>query len=385
MAIFDPSALALPHPWSREHPEPEPPRTFWSVIPAGGAGTRLWPVSRSGQPKFLLRLVKPQRSLLQDTVDRLRLVGQPEQVLVVCGPAHAPAITRQLPELAPQQILVEPTPKGTGPAIALAAALIAREDPRAIMGSFAADHDVRRRDTFAAAVDSARAAAAEGWLVTIGIQPTRPETGYGYIERDATPVLTTSALPVHRALRFVEKPDLERATTWVKSGRFLWNASMFVWRVDVFLTELRRHLPDVAAGVERIADAWGTDRQDAELGAIWPTLPDVTIDTGIMERSDRVAVVPADMGWSDVGDWHGLGALLDRDEAGNSIRGDTISASCTDSVVWSETDRVISLVGLNNVIVVDTPDALLVADRAHAQLVRTTVDRLKALNRINLV
>ena len=358
---------------------------FWPVIPAGGSGTRLWPLSRSGQPKFLLPLVNPGRSLIQDTVERLTLVGRAERIRVVCGPAHAAPITRQLPQLRTDQIIVEPSPKGSGPAIALAAALINRQDPHAVMGSFAADHDVRHTDAFASAVRDAILAARDGWLATIGIQPTRPETGYGYIERDPNVVLTTPMSAVHKAARFVEKPDLARATTYLASGQFLWNASMFIWRVDVFLSELRSYLPAVADGVELIADAWGTAEQDEVIGEVWPTLPDITIDVGLMEKSDRVVVVPADMGWSDVGDWHGLGALLAHDEHGNSLRGDTISAHCSDNVVWSETRRVISLLGVSNVVVVDTPDALLVANRDHAQQVRATVDQLKALNRTNLL
>jgi mannose-1-phosphate guanylyltransferase len=360
-------------------------RNFWSVIPAGGSGTRLWPVSRSGQPKFLLPLINADRSLLQDTVDRLREVCSVDRMLVVSGPAHAAPITRQLPEFLTPQIVVEPSPKGSGPAIALAAAIIAREDPHAIMGSFAADHDVQNRAAFAAAVRSAIAAANDGWMVTIGIQPTHPETGYGYIEWNEEVLLTTDDGNVHRARRFVEKPDLPTATAYVASGDFFWNASMFIWRVDTFMEELHRFLPEVAAGVTQIAGEWGTSMQETVMGEIWPTLPDVTIDNGIMELSERVAVVPAQMGWSDVGDWHGLGSLLARDEHGNSIRGDIIGADCSNNVVWSDTSRFISLQGVSNIIVVDTPDALLIADRSQAQQVRSTVTRLKELNRTNLL
>lgn len=358
---------------------------FWAVIPAGGSGTRLWPVSRSGQPKFLLPLVNPDRSLIQQTVDRLAGICPAGQTLVVCGPAHATPIARQLPELGDAQIVVEPSPKGSGPAIALAAAIIARQDPSAVMGSFAADHDIRDAMAFGRAVRRAIAAAHQGWLVTIGIEPTRPETGYGYIEWDADPLQDDDLRDTHRVLRFVEKPDLPTATAYVESKRYLWNASMFVWRVDAFFQELERHMPEVAAGVRVIANAWGTTDQDKVMGEVWHTLPDVTIDNGLMEVSDRIAVVPAEMGWSDVGDWHGLGALLDHDERGNCIRGDIIDADCSNNVVWSDTPRVISLLGLSNIIVVDTEDALLVAERGHAQLVRSTVSRLKDLNRTSLL
>lgn len=360
-------------------------RNFWAVIPAGGSGTRLWPVSRSGQPKFLLPLVNDERSLLQETVNRLRDVCPVERMLVVSGPAHAAPITRQLPEFQTPQIVVEPSPKGSGPAIALAAAIIARDDPHAIMGSFAADHDVQDQPAFSNAIRSAIHAANDGWLVTIGIQPTHPETGYGYIEWNEEVLLTTDTGNIHRAQRFVEKPDLATAAAYVESGDFFWNASMFIWRVDTFMEELHRYLPEVWDAVTRIANEWGTSMQETVMGEIWPTLPDVTIDNGIMELSERVAVVPASMGWSDVGDWHGLGSLLAQDENGNSIRGDIIGADCTNNVVWSDTSRFISLLGVNNIIVVDTPDALLIADRSQAQLVRSTVTRLKELNRTNLL
>jgi mannose-1-phosphate guanylyltransferase len=366
----------------------EPPSidpNFWAVIPAGGSGSRLWPLSRSGQPKFLLPLVNPARSMIQETVDRLADLCPSGQTLVVCGPAHATPIARQLPELNDAQILIEPSPKGSGPAIALAAAIIARRNPSAIMGSFAADHDVRNRPAFTEVVRSAIATAHDGWLVAIGIEPTRAETGYGYIEQDEVPLPGSTETAAHRVLRFVEKPDVTTATAYVESGRFLWNAGMFVWRVDGFLRELERYMPEVAAGVGVIAEAWGSAAQDRVMGEVWPTLPDVTIDNGLMERSDRIAVVPGEMGWSDVGDWHGLGSLLEHDERGNSIRGDIIDDDIANNVVWSETPRVISLLGVSNIIVVDTPDALLVAERSHAQRVRSTVNRLKDLNRTSLL
>jgi mannose-1-phosphate guanylyltransferase len=355
-------------------------RDFWAVIPAGGAGTRLWPLSRSARPKFLLPLLR-DRSLLQQTVDRLAPLAPLSRTLVVCGGGHAVAIARQLPDLPEAQIVVEPRPRGTGPAIALAAAVIARQAPNAIMGSFAADHDVRDEAAFCQAVQTAMTAAADGWLVTIGLTPTRPETGYGYIERTDQVIASWDGDDAYQAARFVEKPDLARATEYVASGRYLWNASMFIWRVDSFLSELARLQPEIHAGVTRIAATWGEPEQQQVLAEIWPTLPEVTIDNGVMELAERVAVVPAAMGWSDVGDWHGLGELIAPDEYGNSVHADLVSAGSANSVVWSETDRVISLIGLESVIIVDTPDALLVADRRQAQDVRTAVARLNQLNR----
>jgi len=364
-------------------PGATPRGAFWAVIPAGGSGTRLWPLSRSARPKFLLPLLG-QESLLQQTFNRLTTLTEPQRILVVCGPAHAAAIARQIPGLPAGNIIVEPSPNGTGPALALASAIIQRHDPHAIMGSFAADHDVADVPSFTAAVQAAIAAARTGNLVTIGLTPTRPETGYGYIERTDEVIAQTECGTAYRAARFVEKPDLERAEEYIASGTFLWNAGMFVWRVDALQAELARLQPKIDAGVHRIASAWESGEQETVAASIWATLPNITIDHGVMEHARRVAVVPAEMGWSDVGDWHGLGELIEQDALGNSVRGDLLQIDTTNSVIWSESKRMVAMVGLDNIIVVDTEDALLVVDREKSQEVKKVVDRLKEIMRDKL-
>lgn len=351
--------------------------TFWAVIPAGGSGTRLWPLSRSTRPKFLLPLLG-QESLLQQTFERLRGLTDPERILVICGPAHAAAIARQLPELPAANIIIEPAPNGTGPALALGTALIARQDPGAIVGSFHADHDVADTAAFHAAVLTAIEAARTGHLVTIGLTPTRPETGYGYIERTDQVLLQTEHGTAFRAARFVEKPDIERAEEYVASGTFLWNAGMFTWRARALLAEIRRLQPALHDGIARIVDDWDSQSRESTTASIWATLPNITIDTGVMERAQKVAVIPAEMGWSDVGDWHGLGEMIEQDALGNSVRGDLLQIDTSNSVIWSETGRMVAMVGLDNIIVVDTDDALLIIDRAKSQDVRQVVERLKA-------
>lgn len=365
-----------------DRPVPEssyraPNAHLWAVIPAGGSGTRLWPLSRAARPKFLLPLLG-ERSLLQQTLDRISPLVTREQSLVVCGPAHAAPVARQLPELPEGNILVEPAPRGSGPAIALATAIVARREPDAIIMSFAADHEVTDQAAFLAALDTAIAAAHDDWLVTIGLSPTRPETGYGYIERTDETIVDTSHGAAFRVSRFVEKPDEARAAQYIASGRYLWNASMFIWRAEALLAEVERLQPEVASGVARIAEAWGTPSQDRVTADIWATMPESTIDQGILEHARRIAVVPADLGWSDVGDWNNIGDLIERDDAGNSVRGEMVQSLTRDCVVWSETGRLIALVGLDNIAVVDTDDALLVVDRKHAQEVRRIVDQLKA-------
>jgi mannose-1-phosphate guanylyltransferase len=355
-------------------------RHLWAIVPAGGSGTRLWPLSRAARPKFLLPLLGDS-SLLQQTVERISNLISAEHTLVVCGPAHAAPVARQLPDLPEGNVLVEPAPRGSGPAIALATAIIARRDPEAVVGSFAADHEVLDLPAFEAAVRTAIAAAREGWLVTIGLNPTRPETGYGYIERTDEIVVETAEGTAYRAARFVEKPIPEVAAEYVSSGKFLWNASMFVWRAQTMLEEIARLQPELFAGVSRVAAVWGTPEQDRVAAEVWSELPESTIDQGVFERAARVAVTPATFGWSDVGDWNNLGELIARDDSGNSVRGDLVQSDTRNSVVWSETGRLVALVGLDNIAVVDTDDALLVVDRKNAQEVRRIVEQLKLLQR----
>ncbi len=354
-------------------------RNFWSVIPAGGAGTRLWPLSRAEKPKFLLPLLG-ERSLLQQTVDRLTPFSPLERTIIVAGPAHADEIARQVPDLPTENIVIEPSPKGTAPAIGLAAILIHERDPDAVMASFAADHAVQNLEAFGAAIRSAQLAASEGWLTTIGLTPTRPETGYGYIERTEAIASTNTPVPVYVASRFTEKPDFELAEAFISSGRFVWNASMFFWSVDRFIEELAIHQPSLFESLSAIAGAWrSADRADV-LQREWSSIESMTVDQGLMEKVSGFAVVPAEMGWSDVGDWHGLGELLEKDDHENSIRAESIVEDVSNSVVYSTTDRLVALIGIDGLVVIDTPDALLLIPRDRSQEVRSIVDQLRESN-----
>lgn len=350
------------------------------VVPAGGSGTRLWPLSRSAHPKFLHALVG-DRSLLQATVDRLLPVSAPERVWVVTGAAHAAAVARQLPEVAENHLLVEPAPRDSAPAIALAAALIAREDPAAVMGAFAADHLIADGDAFRVVVRHAAEAAAGGALVTVGITPTGPETGYGYL-RLGSPL--TGGGPALRVERFAEKPTYERAVEYLESGRYAWNAGMFVWRVDVFLGEVARQLPALADGLERIVAAWDGPDRDEVLGETWPTLPKISVDHGVMEGAgDRglVVCVPGSFGWNDIGDWNTLGEVLPAGTDGSVVVGSNagelaLSVDSAGCVVVPRSGRLVATLGLTDTVVVDTPDALLVCSRDRAQDVKGLVEAL---------
>jgi mannose-1-phosphate guanylyltransferase len=285
---------------------------LWAVVPAGGAGTRLWPLSRADSPKFLHDLTGSGRTLLQATVDRLLpLVG--ERILVVTGAAHQAAVRRQLPDLAPAQVIAEPAPRDSMAAIGLAAATIERDDPTGIIGSFAADHVIPDEDAFRAVVREAAAVADTGLLVTIGIEPTGPETGFGYVRAGDALVGFPTARTV---LEFVEKPDAERAREYVASGDYRWNAGMFVARATVLMDLLAEHRPELAAGLRAIASD-PTSIEDR-----WPTLEKIAIDHAVAEpaaAAGRVATVPGRFGWDDIGDFRSLADLLpaaDRRHAG---------------------------------------------------------------------
>jgi mannose-1-phosphate guanylyltransferase len=354
-----------------------------AVIPAGGSGTRLWPLSRASHPKFLLPLTGSADSLLQATVRRLAPLVPPEQTLVVTGRPHAAAVAAQLPGLPAGNILAEPAPRDSGAAIGLAAAVIAHRDPEAVMASFAADQLVQRPDSFAAAIRQAVAGAEQGWLMTIGMTPTRPETGFGYVQCGER----IGDGPVRQVLRFKEKPDHDLAVRFVESGDYLWNASMFVWRVAVFLAELGRQQPALHDGLVRIAAAWDTPEWDAVLAEVWPRLPKIAVEYAVMEDAARrglVATVPGDFGWTDIGDFRNLGDLLAGDPAGNVVlpaAGAEPAVQLVDSrgvVAIPSGGRLVSLLGLTDVVVVDTPDAVLVCPRDRAQDVKQLVDDLKA-------
>jgi mannose-1-phosphate guanylyltransferase len=364
---------------------------LYAVIPAGGSGTRLWPLSRAGHPKFLHPLTGTDASLLQATVERLSPLTDPEHVLIVTGVAHATAVARQLVGVPEENILVEPSPRDSCAAIALAAAVIARRDPDAIMGSFAADHLIADGPRFTDVIRQAMAGAADGLLMTLGITPTRPETGYGYLQCGAA-LGDGGLLAVEE---FKEKPAYEVAQGYLTSGNYLWNAGMFVWRVDVFLTELARQQPQLHAGISRIAHAWDSPSREEVLGEVWPTLPRISVDYAVMEGAatvGRVGTVPGDFGWNDIGDFHTLGEVLAADAAGNVIVGK--DAMAKPGVLLRETEglvvvpnsgRLVAALGVRDLIIVDTPDAVLVCPRDRAQEVKSIVDELKDLGEHGLI
>jgi len=355
---------------------------FYSVIPAGGIGSRLWPLSRADAPKFLHDLTGSGQTLLRDTWDRLAPLSGPDRIMVVTGRAHRAAVEEQLPELSDPNVVLESEPKESSAAIGLAAAILHRRDPDVIMGSFAADHVIRDQRGFRRAVGEGVAAARAGYIATIGIAPTEPAVGFGYIHCGA-PVAIDGAPNAVLAESFVEKPNLATAERYLADGNHLWNGGMFIARAEVLLAQLGESQPKLLEGLTELAEAWDTPRRGAVVDKVWPRLTKIAIDYSVAEPAaaqGRLVVIPGDFDWDDVGDFasiaklHSGGRKSDLAILGVNAR---VLADSSTGVVVSQSDRLISLIGVTDIVVVDTPDALLVTTTAHAQRVKAVVDALK--------
>lgn len=356
---------------------------FFAVVPAGGSGTRLWPLSRAGSPKFLHDLTGSGKSLIRSTVDRLTPLCGP-RMMVVTGARHAEAVREQVPELGPDDLLVEPSARESMPAIGLAAALLEQVDPEAVIGSFAADHVITDDEEFHQCVREAVEVARTGKLVTIGIEPTHAATGFGYIQTGEALGIqgAPSALSVKA---FVEKPDGETAEQYVASGEYRWNAGMFVVKASVLLDMLGQYQPVMAHHLRSIAN------NPMRLNELWPRLTKIAIDPAIAEPAavdGKVAVVPGAFGWDDVGDFASLASVLveSADAPGVKVLGESELVFMQDStgVVAPRSGRTVVALGLDDIVVVDTPDAVLVTTRDRAQDVKKIVEKLKLSGREDL-
>lgn len=343
------------------------------VVMAGGSGTRFWPVSRHHHPKQLLRFAAAD-SLLAQTFARVRKLAEPERWWMVVGQSHAEACAEAVPALPRSHVLVEPVARNTAAAIALAAQAVRRADPSAVMVVLPADHFVRNAPALVAALETAVRLAADGRIVTLGIEPTYPETGYGYIERGDAEAKTAGAYAVRR---FIEKPNRERAIELVTQGGFDWNAGMFVMKPGVVEAEIQRQLPDLDAAMRRIEGAASGPNAATVLAREYEGLRSVSIDHGVMEHAKGLAVVPVSCGWSDIGSWNATGSVIDADSAGNVTRGRVVLVDTTKSIVYAEDGHVVGVVGVEGLVVVHTRDATLVAPANRAQDVRAIVDQLK--------
>ncbi|KAH8110569.1 nucleotide-diphospho-sugar transferase, partial [Phellopilus nigrolimitatus] len=356
---------------------------FFVVIPAGGAGTRLWPLSREDHPKFLLDVNLCGRSLLQSTWDRLLPLTTPARTTVVAGPAHSHAICNQLPDLFSHNLFIEPGPKDSMAAIGLAAAVLAKRDPEAIIGSFAADHMISGDDAFLSAVAEAVEVARAGYLVTIGIAPSQPATGFGYVRLGES--LNLPNAPNARLVgSFKEKPDARTAAMYLATGAYRWNAGMFVTRAAFLMELLKEYKPELHDGLSKIAECWDNEslRQES-LAEIWPALEKIPIDNAVAEPAaaqGRVAVVPATFGWDDVGDFSSLSEMLPAEANQTKILGDhslVLTEQVAGGIVVPGSGRLIACLGVDDLVIVDMPDALMITTRARSQEVKRLVKRCK--------
>src|SRR5258706_3808784 len=354
----------------------------YAVIMAGGGGTRLWPISRKETPKQLLPLLGKE-TLFQSTVARLESLFPPERILVVTVAEQASVMQEQVPSIPVENYLIEPAPRGTASVVALAAAVLKKRDPQAVMAIQTADHHIRNRDLFNYLITTAMQVADQNYLVTLGITPTFPSTGYGYIQQ-GDPLPGDYKYPVYTVKSFKEKPDEATAQLLLRSGDHSWNSGMFVWRVDAILTEIEKQMPSLFHAVNEIASVWNMPQQTEVVRVQWNGLKSQTIDYGIMERAERVAVLPAGgLGWSDVGAWDSLFDVLLPDMNGNVATNlqHHLALDTHNTLVYSSGDeRLIVTIGLDDMVVVDSGDVLMICKVDQSQKVRDVLVHFKKYN-----
>ncbi|MFT3840899.1 MAG: mannose-1-phosphate guanylyltransferase [Myxococcaceae bacterium] len=344
---------------------------LYGVIMAGGSGTRFWPLSRKARPKQFLALAT-KRTMIEETLARLNGLSNPKDCFVVCGALHANPVKKLLKKLPAKNVLVEPEARNTAPAIALAAAHVAARDPNGLVAVLPSDQHVSDVPGFQKAVELAAAVAEQGYIVTLGIKPSRPETGYGYI-RVGEPLPSGGC----RVAAFVEKPNLETAQQYMVSGEYLWNAGIFIFKASTMLEAFQAHMPELSAATAEIQAAVGTKKEAAVLKRAWKKMPSQSIDYGVAEKAQNIAVVPGDFGWSDVGSFAALPEVRAKDAGGNVVEGPALVIDSQGCVVVAS-KKPLAVVGMKDVVAVDAGDAILVLPREKSQDVRKVVEALKA-------
>lgn len=344
---------------------------------AGGSGTRFWPQSRKRRPKQLLKIAG-DKTMIRATVERILPVISFERIMVVTSASHVEEIKAEVPELAEKMVVAEPQGRNTAPCIALAAYKIAKEDPDAVMAVLPADHLIGKQNEFRRALRSAaKAASTADYLITFGVVPDRPETGYGYIEVGSE-ALRGGDTPVFQVKGFVEKPDRARAEGYLAAGNYLWNSGMFIWKVSTIIEAFRRHCPSISTAVETIAPDLNTPGEPEAIRKAYESMESISIDYAIMERASNVLVLPIDVEWNDVGSWASLHDVWDKDDSGNAVAGAFLGLDAAGCVVFSP-HKLTALLGVDDLVVVDTPDALLICRKDRAQDVRNLHATLKKI------
>ncbi|MCZ7543701.1 MAG: sugar phosphate nucleotidyltransferase [Anaerolineae bacterium] len=353
--------------------------SLYALIMAGGGGTRLWPLSRIDHPKQFVGLFG-RRSLFQLAYDRIASLIPPARVFVVTGARYANLVHAELPDLPRENIIVEPEGRNTAPAVGLGALHIRRCDPEATMAVLTADHVIHKAAVFRDVLAAGAQVAAGGALVTLGVRPNAPNTGFGYIEQGES-LGAVGDFEAYRVVRFTEKPDLETAERYVASGRYHWNSGMFVWRVERIMAEFARQQPALYAALRDIDAGLGAPDPRAALERVWRDIDPISIDYAIMEGARQVAVLPVDIGWRDVGSWDAVYAETAATPGENVMNGDGELLAVDTEGCLVHSDRLVAAVGLQNLVIVDTGDALLICPRERAQDVRQVVAQLRAAQR----
>jgi mannose-1-phosphate guanylyltransferase len=350
---------------------------IYAVIMAGGVGSRFWPRSRERSPKQVLEIIG-SGSMISNTIKRIQPLIPPDNVLVVTNKLQKEIIHQQLPSVPIQNIITEPLGRNTAPCIGLAAKWISRLDPDAIMVILPADHIIRNEAEFLRVIQrAAKVANDNDALVTIGIKPTQPETGYGYIQfDDASEKDTSAADGIYKVKTFAEKPNLETAEKFLNSGDFLWNSGMFIWKTKVILAEIEKHLPELYKQLEKLQPTIGTDTYQSTLDRVYGVIRSISIDYGVMEKASNVFVAMGDFGWSDVGSWDEVVRLTPTDAEGNSLRGTVIAKDSHRNYVDAG-NKVVATIGVDDIIVVTTDDAVLICKKGRSQDVKEVVDYLR--------
>lgn len=348
---------------------------FYALVMAGGSGTRLWPLSRQGLPKQAIELID-NRTMFQHAVDRLETLLPPEQVLVVTAREHAEVLAAQVPHIPDENFIIEPLARGTAGAIGLAAAYLRQRVEDAVLAVLTADHYIRDVDKFRRVLAAAARVAREGAIVTLGIRPSFPATGFGYIRRGGR-LGQPDGFDIYTVDRFIEKPDAAHAQEFLESGLYSWNSGMFIWRVDRIMAEFARQMPAFYAQLQTVEAALGTPREAQVVAEVWPEVRKETIDYGVMEGAQNVVIIPVDIGWTDIGDWAAIYALHEADEAGNVVVGAQHVGVGTSSSFIRAGKKLIATIGLEDVIIIDTDDVLLVCARDRAQDVKLIVEQLQ--------
>ncbi|HOX36520.1 MAG TPA: mannose-1-phosphate guanylyltransferase [Candidatus Brocadiia bacterium] len=348
------------------------------VIRAGGVGTRLWPLSRQSKPKQF-HAFAGGRTLIQEAYDRVGKFYPSDDIYVSAPESIAGMVREQLPSVPAENLILEPARRDTAAAIGLETAIIARKDPRAVIASLGSDHVIRDADRFINLLKAAETAieTMPDYLFALGVKPTRPETGFGYIETDQV-LMKANGEPVYRVTRFTEKPDLESAEGYVRSGHFLWNSNMFIWRADTLLNLFRKFEPEMMSGLREIQSALGSPQGADVLRRVYPTLKRVAVDYAIIEKTDKMAVIPADMGWADIGSWSAIHEVAEPDARGNIAHGREIILDTSNSTIFSNSGRLVAVLGMKDVVVVDTGDTVLVCSKQSCQDVKKLTDALSA-------